>query len=192
MHDVVGQVVVAAGDENFGATQDVASVRHGDRLGAGQAEIGACMRFGQAHGGQPLARGQFVQVQRFELVARMVFDAFISAMQDARRHGPAVVRGRQHFIQHDFQHAGQALATVFGAGGQSGPTRLPKRLVSRLEAWRHGDHAVLPLRTDLVAIAVQRGNDLRHKFAGFVQHLLHQGRVCLGKGGQGLQLGGGV
>ncbi len=189
VHDVVGEVVLATRDENFGATDSVLTIGQGDRFGSGQAQVRARVRLGQAHGGQPFAGGHFLQVLRFEFVAGVVLDALVSAMQQSRGHGPAHVGCTQHFIEHGFEHRGQALTTVFGAGCQCGPARLPEGLVSGLEAWRHGHCAVRPLRADFVAVAVERGDDFAHKLACFTQHLLHQVRVHLGEGGQGLQLG---
>jgi hypothetical protein len=65
-------------------------------------------------------------------------------------------------------------------------------LISRFEAGRHGDRTVFVLGADLVAIAVQRGDHFAHELACFIQHLLHQRGVHLGKGAQCLQLGGRV
>ena len=182
VHDVVGQVVFAARDENLGAAHCVTTIGHGDRFGAGQAQVGAGVWLGQAHGGQPFAGGHFVQIQGFEFVAGVVFDALVGAVQQAGRHGPAMVGGAQHFVEHGFKHAGQALAAVLRARRQSGPACLPKSLVSRFETGRHGDHAVFPLRANFVATAVQRRDHFAHELARFIQHLLHQFGVDLGKG----------
>jgi len=188
VHDVVGQVVLTARDEDLGARKQVAAVRLRHGLGAAQAQVGARVRLGQAHGGQPFAGGHFFQILRFEFVAGVVLDALVGAMQQARRHGPAMVGGRQHFIEHGFEHAGQPLAAVFGARRQRRPARLPERLVSVAETGWHRDRAVFPPCTDLVAVAVERGNHFAHELAGLTQHLLHQVRIDFTKGGQGLQL----
>ena len=65
MHDVLGQVVLAGGDEDLGAGDPVAAVRR--RLGAGadQAEIGAALRLGEAHRAGPAAVDELRQVARF-------------------------------------------------------------------------------------------------------------------------------
>ena len=60
VHDVVAQVVLAARDKNFGAADGVLAIGQRDRLGAGQAQVRARMRLGQAHGGQPFAGGHFL------------------------------------------------------------------------------------------------------------------------------------
>ena len=182
--------MLATGYENFGATHGVLAIGQRDRLGARQAQVRTRMRLGQAHGGQPFAGGHFLQILGFQFVAGVVLDALVSAVEQARRHGPPMVGGRQHFVEHGFEHTGQALATVFGAGCQCGPTRSPEGLVRIFESGRHGDRAARPLGTDFVTVAVERGDDFAHKLARFLQNLLHQFSVHLGKGGQGLQLGG--
>ena len=193
VHDVVGQVVLAAGDKNLGAADHVTAVllRHG--AGARQSQIAAGMRLGQAHGGQPFTGGHFFQVLAFELCAGMVFDAFIGAMQQARCHGPAVVGGAQHFVQRGFQHGRQSLSAVFGRAGESRPAALPEALVGIPEARRHGDLAgsifLAVLRAHLVANALQRCNHFADKLGGFFQHLLHQVGIHLGVGRQALQVG---
>jgi hypothetical protein len=51
--DVLGQVVLAAGDEDLGAADLVAAIGLGLGLGADDAQVGAGMRLGQAHGTGP-------------------------------------------------------------------------------------------------------------------------------------------
>ncbi len=54
--DVVGEILVAAGDEDLGAVHLVGAVGLLDRARLHQAQIGAATRFGQAHGARPFAR----------------------------------------------------------------------------------------------------------------------------------------
>ena len=188
MHDVVAQVVFAARDENLGARDLVACVTLHNCFGARQTQVAAGVWFGQAHRRQPFAGGYFFKVKRFQRVAAMVLDAFISAMQQTGCHRPAVVGGTEHFIQHRFQHGGQSLAAVFRRCRQRRPASLPKGLISVAKAGRHGDFSGIPARTDFIAVPVQRRDHFVGKLAGLVQHLLHQRRVNVGEAGQGLQL----
>ena len=125
-------------------TRYAVAMRHG--LGAHQPQVAAGVRLGQAHGGQPLAGGDLFQVARLQFVAAVVLEALVGAVQQARRHGPAVVGRAQHFVQHGFQHGGQALAAVFGGAGQRGPAGLPEGLVGLAEARRCRDHAAASKR----------------------------------------------
>ena len=67
MDDVVGQIVVAVGDEDLLAADPVvlAPARVARRHGAGaqRAEVGAGLRLGQVHRAGPLAGDQFSQIE---------------------------------------------------------------------------------------------------------------------------------
>jgi hypothetical protein len=67
MDDVVAHVVLAGGDENLAAGDRITAVslRHG--AGLDDAQIGAAMGFGQAHGAGPLPGGEFAQISFFLL-----------------------------------------------------------------------------------------------------------------------------
>lgn len=67
MDDVVAQVMLAGGNENLAAGDRVAAVGPGHRAGLDDAQIGAAVGFGQAHGAGPLASGKFAQVGVFLL-----------------------------------------------------------------------------------------------------------------------------
>ena len=55
---VAGQVVLATGNENLGTGNVEGAVVVGHRLGTQNAQVGARMRLGEAHGGQHLPRCQ--------------------------------------------------------------------------------------------------------------------------------------
>ena len=81
VEDVVGEVLLAAGDEDFRAGDAVAAVA--GRLGAGadEAEIGAALRLGQAHRAGPFAADQFGQIAVAQLLRAVL------AARPRRRHG---------------------------------------------------------------------------------------------------------
>jgi hypothetical protein len=185
---LLAQVVLTARDENFGAAQLVAAVRLWHGFGSRQPQVAAGVRLGQAHGGEPFAGGDFFQIARLERVTGVVFDALVGPVQQAGCHGPAVVGSAEHLVQHGFEYGRQTLATVLGGAGQGRPAGLPKSLVSVLEAGRGGDLTVFKFATDLIAALAQRRNHFADEFASFIQHLLHQIGVHLGKGAQALQL----
>ena len=173
MHDVVGEVVFAAGNKNLGATERVAAVSLWHGLSGGQAQVAAGMRL--------------AQVLIFERLAGMVLDALVGAVQQARRHGPAMVGRAQPIVEHGLKHAGQALSAVFGGCGQGGPAGLPEGLVGIAKARRHGDLPVLELRAHPVADLLQGRDDLGDEFAGLGQELFDQCLVKLCKCWQGAQ-----
>jgi hypothetical protein len=188
VHDVVAQVVLAAGDEDLGARQVDTAVGPGHGFGAAQAEVGAGVGFGQAHGGQPFAGGDLPEVTRLQFVAAVVFQALVGAVQKAGRHGPAVVGAAEHLVQRGLQHRRQALAAVFRCAGQRRPAGLPEGLVGVPKPRCHGDAACFKARADLIPIPVQGRDHLADELAGLIEHLAHQVRVHLGESAQGLEL----
>ena len=66
MDDVLGQVMLAGADEDLGAVDAKAAVpgRHG--LAPDQAEIGAALRLGEAHGARPRPVGEPGQEDRLQ------------------------------------------------------------------------------------------------------------------------------
>ncbi|MNL05916.1 hypothetical protein D3C87_1265330 [compost metagenome] len=88
MNDVVAHVVLTGRDENLAAGNRIAAVcgRYGTRLD--DAQIGAAMGFGQAHGAGPLTSGEFVQVSLFLLCGAVGVDRRHGAVGQARVHAP--------------------------------------------------------------------------------------------------------
>ena len=83
MHDVVGHVVVAIGDEDLGAVDAIAAV--GGALGAAaqRADVGAGLRLGELHGAGPFAGDQLFQIDLLQLVAAMGLQRLDRAQRSA-------------------------------------------------------------------------------------------------------------
>jgi hypothetical protein len=62
--DVVGEIVLAEGDEDLVAADPVGAVAGGLCAGAQAAEVGAGLRLGQVHGCGPRAGDQLWEVGR--------------------------------------------------------------------------------------------------------------------------------
>ena len=192
VHDVLGQIMLATRDENLASTDLKAlapfrvSARH--CLRAHQPQVTACMCFRQAHGGQPLATCHLAQISGLERLAAMVLEAFICAMQQTRRHGPAMVGGAQPLIQHTLQHPWKTLPAIFLSTCQRWPACLPEILIGLREARRRGDLATCKLHAHLIAFTRQRCHHLAHPLACLLQHLLHQCLIGGGMRRQALQL----
>ena len=186
VHDVVRQVVFAAGDENLAAVHPRAAVGLGHAACAHHSQVAARMGFGQAHGGQPFAGGDLLQVLRLEFVAGVVLDAFVRAVQQAGGHGPAVVGAGQPFKQHTLQHRRQALAAIVGRARQRRPARLPKGLV-RIAKTCGGVHLpAVKAAAFFVAAALQRGDGAVHELGRLVEHLGRQVAIGICKRRQAL------
>ncbi|MCY1415020.1 hypothetical protein D9M71_304870 [compost metagenome] len=62
VNDVGAHVVLAGGDEDLAAGDRIAAVGLGHGAGLDDAQVGAAMGFGQAHGAGPLASGELLQI----------------------------------------------------------------------------------------------------------------------------------
>ena len=111
--DVLGEVVLARGDEDLGAADLVAAV--GLRLGLGleQAEIGAAMRLGQVHRAGPFARDHVGHVGPLLLVRALDQDRGDRALGQAVIHFERLVGGEQIFADRGRDDHRQALPAIF-------------------------------------------------------------------------------
>ena len=95
VHDVLGEIVLAGGDENLGAGDLVAAVGLLHRLGAQQAEVGAAMRLGQIHGAGPFAAHHLGQIFRLQLGRGVLEQRGDGALREPRIHGEGLVGGAE-------------------------------------------------------------------------------------------------
>ncbi|MNO86140.1 Urease operon transcriptional activator [compost metagenome] len=161
--------MLTAGDEDLGAADAVAAIRL--RLGAGadDAEVGAGVRLGQAHGAGPAAFVHRRQVGVAQLFAGVGVDRQAGAGGQRRIQGEAVVGGIDHFLELHGEHLRHAHAAELRVTGKADPAAFDVGGIGFLEAGRRGHHAVFPLRTLLVPAAVQRREKLAGDFRRFFQ-----------------------
>ena len=74
VHDVLAQLVVAAGDENFLTLDAVAAIAHGGGAGLEVAQTRSRLWLGQGHGPEKAATAQRLQVARFLQLAAEFLD----------------------------------------------------------------------------------------------------------------------
>ena len=170
--DVVGHVVLAGRDEDLLASDLVGAVALGLSLGAQQAQVGAAMRFGQAHGAGPLARGQLGQVGLFLLVGTVGFQAGVGAVAQAGVHGPGLVGRVQHFIDGLVDQDGQALAAPLRIRRQGRPAVFGVLLVGFLETIRRLDFVGFLVQDATLGVAhqVQRRQHFGGELATLFEH----------------------
>ena len=183
MDDVGHQIMLAGGNEDLGAGDGIGAI--GLRFGAGleQAEVGAAMWLGQAHGAGPLAGHQ--RLQKYVLLPSFAigFQRLHRAMTEHREIAPRQIGRIHQFGQHPAQQRGHALAAMFRGIGQAGPATLDKRIEGLLESGRRGDIAggLVEVATDLIANFVEW---CQHRFGEarrFLQHRISQFTVDVGK-----------
>ncbi|MNQ86973.1 hypothetical protein D3C85_1021800 [compost metagenome] len=84
VNDVLGEILLAAADEDLAAADLIAAVGLGLGAGAQQGQVGAGLGFGEAHGAGPLAAHQLAQVGLPEGLAAVLVQRQHSALGQAR------------------------------------------------------------------------------------------------------------
>ena len=178
MDDVLGQVVLAGADEDLGAGHAAAAVVCGHGPGANQAEVGATLRLGQAHGARPRAVGELGQEDPLQPLVGMRRERIVGAVAKAGIDGEREIGAGEHLLERDVDQFRQALAAPLGGGGDPGPAAGAERRVGRLESPRRSHDAVLVGAALLVAGAVQRRELALGKLGRLLEHAVDQ----LGRG----------
>ncbi len=177
--DVIGHVVFAGRDEDLGAGNFVGTVGLRLGLGAQHAQVGAAVRFGQAHGAGPFAGDQFGQIGFLLLRGAVLGDGVHRTVRQAWVHAPRPVGFADHFAHCQAQRLRQTLAAVLNVVGQAWPAAFDELLVRLFEASR-GFHAGLaPGATFDVAHAVQRRQYLLTKLGAFLEDGVNHVRRCV-------------
>ena len=171
MNDVLGEIVLAGGDENLGAGDLVAAVGLLDCLGAQQTEIGAALRLGEVHGAGPLSRHHL----RHE--HRLLFGLAVHHQRRRGAHGEAAIHRKRHvgraleFGDGMRQRHRQALPAIFRRRRQAEPAALGHLLEGILEAVGGGDPAVVMAGAALeIADAIERLQHFLGEFGRFRQN----------------------
>ena len=121
MNDVLGQIVLAGGDENLGAGDLVAAVGLRRGAGAHQAEIGAALRLGQVHGAGPLPGDELRQIKRLLLRRPWVSSAAIAPWVRPGYMANAMFAEQRNSLTRLRQHHRQALAAELGGRRYADP-----------------------------------------------------------------------
>ncbi|MNP01579.1 hypothetical protein D3C76_934010 [compost metagenome] len=163
MDDVLGQVLLAAADEDLAAADAVAAIAL--RLGAGaqQREVGAGLWLGQAHGAGPFAADQLAQVIALERCAAMPMQGQHGALGQAGIDPKRQGRAHQHFVKARRDHLRQPLAIVLHGAGHATPALLHILPVGPAKAIGGAHSALLQAAALLIALAVKRRNHLAGK-----------------------------
>ena len=174
VHDVGRHVVLAGGDEYLAAGNLVGPVGLRLGLGAQQAQVGAAMRLGQAHGAGPFARHQLGQVQLLLLRRAVLVQAFVGAVRQTGVHVPGLIAGVQHFGKRVVENDRQSLTAVLRVAGERRPARFHELLVRLLEAFGrgHGMRGLVQVAALAVARVVQGEQHLRGELGALLQHLI--------------------
>ena len=175
MDDIIRQIVVAAADENLVAA-DAEAVTIGHGLGAELPQIGAAMRFRQAHRTRPFAADQLGHIRRLQLVRSVNLQRHSRAVGQAGIQPEADIGGTQHFLDHLGEAMRRALPAPFGAGTERGPASFAELLVRGGEAIGGADNAVFDPAALLIAGVIQ----WQQHFAAHLRRFFHDRFVQIG------------
>ena len=168
--DVVGEVVLAVGDEDLLPGDLVGAVVCAHRLGAQRADIGAGLRLGQLHGAHPFAGHQLAEIDALELVGavggKRLGRAHGQHRADAERHRGGI----PHLDAGGVERVRQRLAAPLRRQRNRVPAGRGPAAIGLLPARRHGDGAVLERRAEFVANRIERRDHVGGVAAGLLQH----------------------
>ncbi|MNN12546.1 hypothetical protein D3C81_1255410 [compost metagenome] len=167
--NVFGQVLLAAGNEDLGAADAVTAIGGGFRPGADDPEVGAGMRFGQAHGAGPLAAVQRRQVSGLEVVTGVGIEGQAATCAQRRVEAEAAVGGVEHFFELHREHFRHAQATVLGVAGKADPAAFTVGLPGLGKAIRGTYLTGVKGYALFIATAVERGDQLAGDFRRFFE-----------------------
>ncbi len=161
--------MLAAGDEDLGPADLVGAV--GLRLGPGadDAQVGAGMRLGQAHGTGPDAGVHVRQVLVLQFVAGMGIERQAGAGGQHRIQAERQVGRVDQFLDLRRDHLGHTHAAVGRITADADPAAFGVGPVGLGEAGRGAHRASVPLAAFLVARTVQRGDGTGGDLAGLFE-----------------------
>ena len=140
--DVIGDVLVPAADENFGAGQTVGAVRILYGPGLEVSQIGPGFRFGQCHGTAPLTGVEFFKIQALLGVISEPLQDLTGPVVEARHHHQGHVGAEQIVLGHDVEAVGHALPAPLRVLARGKPAAFFQKIPGPLERFRHPDPAV--------------------------------------------------
>ena len=170
MHDVVGHVVLAIGDEDLRPLDAIGAVGLLFGAGAQRADVGAGLRLGELHRAGPFAGDELFEIDGLELVAAMRIERLHRGRRQQRAEAEGDVGGAPDLGAGGVDRQRQALAAEILRPRNGVPAALGPALVGIRPARRGRDLAVVELDAVLVADLVERRQHVGREFAGFLQH----------------------
>ena len=170
MHDVVGHVVLAIGDEDLRPLQAIGSVGRAVGAGAQRADVAAGAGLGELHGAGPFARHEFRQIDLLQLVRAVRIERLDGRERQQRAEPEGDVRRRPDFRAGGVDGERQALPAERFRPRHRVPARARPALIGIRPARRGRHHALVELDAVLVADFIERRQHVGGEFAGLLQH----------------------
>ncbi len=172
MHDIVGKIMIAVGDEDLLARNPISSVPRRRRLRAQFRKIGARLGFGQVHRAGPLAGNKLRQIGPFLIVRTRMKDRLDSPGRQRRADGEGHRGAVQRIDERDGERLRQPLPAPFLGKSERVPAALDISPVGFLEAGARSHDAVLEARGGAVAVPVQGRDDAVAELGGLADDRL--------------------
>ena len=164
--DVVGEVVLAVGDEDLLAEDAVGSVLGALGAALDRIEVGARLRLGQVHRAGPFAADHAAHVGLAQFGARMDGERADRALGQQRAEREAHRGAVPDFAAGEIDRMRQAHAAVLGRGRHARPARLRPAPVGLAKTLGRGHAPVLAARAFEIAGAVERRDHVGREAPG--------------------------
>ena len=176
--DVVGEVVLAVGDEDLLAGDPPRPVVGGHRPRGQGTDVGAGLRLGEVHRAGPLARHHLRQIRLTLTLVAVVHEHVDRALGEQRAQREGHVRRRHHLLHGDADKPREATSAVLRRERHGRPPRLDVAPVGLAEALRRAHRPVVVAPTVLdVADAIERSELLLEEPRRLFENPLHRLRV---------------
>ncbi len=168
--DVLGEVVLARGDEDLGPRDGVGALARGLGARADEPEVGAALRLGEAHRARPRPLGEARQEPPLLRLAAVERERVVSGEREARVGPEAQVGRADEFLEDDLQHLRQTLAAVGAIAREARPAARGEGAVGLPEALRGANGAVFEPTAVGVARRVERQQLVLAEARGFLEN----------------------
>ncbi len=178
MDDVVGEVVLAVGDEDLLSGDPPRAVAGGHGASGEGADVGAGLRLGEVHRAGPLTGHHPRQVGLALLLVAVVQQHVDGALGEQRAQRERHVRRRHHLLDGDADEPREATAAVLVGERDRRPAGLDVAPVGLAESVRRRHRSVVVAPAVLhVADAVERGELLLEEPRRFLEDPVHRLRI---------------
>ena len=182
VHDVLGHVVLAVGDEDLLAGDQIV-VALLDGAAPELGEVGARLRLGEVHGPGPFARDHLGQEGRLLVGRAVMVDGVDRALVQQQHQAEAHVGRLPHLLHGGGQQPRHALAAELRVEGERIPAAVDELLVDAGKSRGCPHHAVLELGAHLVAVAVERRQAVAGELGRLLEHRIDRvvGRMLVAR-----------
>ncbi len=167
MDDILGEIMLAIGDEDLLAEQPIRSVLGAFRPGSHGAQIRACLRLGQIHGAAPPPADHWREIDVGEFARAMRLQGADGALGQERAEREGHRGAVPDFGAGDVDEMRQAHAAELGRRRDAVPAGLRPAPIDVGEAGGRCHNPVFIFRAGKIAGAVERRDFRRGEAAGF-------------------------